>query len=142
MVGILYLLLGCVPPLAVGPLAGLAFINILKRGKVWYQLPFWILLVVLNFLIMFWVAGSTNAWLSIASFSACFFTPMAAIASVLVMRIAWCRLAAAKQIDAAYKRWYPIGMVLIPVLQIAAFVALLLFAPMACKVGLVACPSS
>ena len=142
MVGILYLLLGCIPPLAAGPLAGLAFINILKRGKGWYQVPFWILLALVNLLVMFWIASSTDAWLSISSFSACFFTPVAAIASVLVMRIAWRRLEAAGKIAATRKGWFSTGLVLIPALQVASFVALLLFAPMLCKTGLVVCPKS
>ena len=75
MLGIVYLLLGCIPPLAAGPLAGLAFINILKGGKGWYRVPFWMVLVLVNGLVMFWVASSTDAWLSISSFSACFFYP-------------------------------------------------------------------
>ena len=141
MVGIIYLLLGAIPPLAAGPLAGLAFINILKRGKGWYQVPFWIALVLVNGLVMFWIASSTGAWLSIASFSACFFTPVAAISSVLVMRIAWRRLAARGEMDQARQRWFPVGLVLVPVLQIVGFVALLLFAPMLCKTGLVVCPN-
>jgi len=142
MLGIMYLLLGCIPPLAAGPLAGLAFINILKRGKGWYQVPFWVSLVLVNLLVMFWIASSTDAWLSISSMSACFFTPVAAIASVLVMRIAWNRLEAAGKIEAARRRWFPVGLVLIPVLQIVAFVALLLYAPLLCKTGLVVCQNS
>jgi hypothetical protein len=142
MVGILYLLLGCIPPLAAGPLAGLAFINILKRGKGWYQVPFWLALVLVNFLIVFWIATSTQPWLSISSFSACFFTPLAAIASVLVIRIAWRRLDAHAEVDPARQRWLPIGLVLIPALQVVSFVALLLFAPMLCKTGLMVCPIS
>jgi hypothetical protein len=142
MLGILYLLLGCIPPLAAGPLAGLAFIDILRRGKGWHQIPFWLALCLVNLLVMFWVASSTNAWLSIASFAACFTTPVAAIASALVMRMAWRRLEASGKINPAQKGRFTIGLVLIPVLQIAAFVALLLFGPMLCKVGLVACPSS
>jgi len=138
----MYLLLGCIPPLAAGPLAGLAFINILKRGKGWYQVPFWVSLVLVNLLVMFWIASSTDAWLSISSMSACFFTPVAAIASVLVMRIAWNRLEAAGKIEAARRRWFPVGLVLIPVLQIVAFVALLLYAPLLCKTGLVVCQNS
>jgi hypothetical protein len=142
MIGIVYLLVGCIPPLSAGPLAGLAFIEFLKRGKGRFQGPFWTLLVLVNLLIMFWIASSTNAWLSISSLSACFFTPVAALASVLVIRIAWRRLEASGKIDAAHRRWLPIGLVLIPVLQIMSFVALLLFAPMLCKVGLVVCRNS
>jgi hypothetical protein len=142
MVGILYLLLGFIPPLAAGPLAGLAFINILKRGKGWHQVPFWLALVLVNFLIVFWIATSTQTWLSISSFSAFFSTPLAAIASVLVIRIAWRRLTTRGQIDPARQRWLPIGLVLIPALQILSFVALLLFAPMLCKTGLMVCPTS
>ena len=142
MLAIAFLILGFIPPLAAGPLAGLAFINILKRGKGWYQVPFWILLVVVNLLIMFWVVISSGAWLSISSFSACFFTPAASIATVLVMRIAWRSLEATGGIDVARKRWFTVGLVLIPTLQIVMFVALLIFAPLLCKVGLVVCQSS
>jgi len=58
------------------------------------------------------------------------------------MRFAWRRLAASGKIDVARKNWFSIGLVLIPALQIAAFVALLLFGPLYCNVGLVACPNS
>lgn len=142
MLGIVYLLLGCVPPLAAGPLAGLAYINILRRGKDWYQVPFWISLVLVNLLVMVWIASSSDAWLSISSFSACFFTPPAAIASVLVMRMAWRRLEASGKLDESTRRWFPIGLVLIPALQIVMFAVLLLFGPTACKTGLMVCRNS
>ena len=58
------------------------------------------------------------------------------------MRFAWRRRAANGEIDVARKKWFSIGLVLIPALQIAAFVALLLFGPLYCNVGLVACPNS
>ena len=141
MLGVAFLVLGCIPPLVAGPLAGLAFIEIIRRGKGWYQVPFWAVLFMANLLVMFWIASSTDAWLSISSFSACFLTPLAAIATVLVMRFAWRRLEASGKIEAAHKSWFSIGLVLIPALQIAAFVALLLFGPLLCKVGLVACRS-
>jgi hypothetical protein len=142
MLGIFYLLLGCIPPLAAGPLAGLAFIEILRRGKGWYQVPFWVILFLVNLLVMFWIVRSTDAWLSIASFSACFTTPVAAITTVLVMRMAWRRLETSGKISAIHKGRFILGLVLIPALQIAAFVALLLFGPLLCTVGLVACPIS
>ena len=75
MVGVAFLILGCIPPLAAGPLAGLAFIDILRRGKGWYLAPFWVALLLVNLLVMFWIASSTDAWLSISSFTACFFYP-------------------------------------------------------------------
>jgi hypothetical protein len=105
-------------------------------------MPFWLALVLVNFLIVFWIATSTQTWLSISSFSAFFFTPLAAITSVLVIRIAWRKLPTRGQIDPARQRWLPIGLVLIPALQIVSFVALLLFAPMLCKTGLMVCPTS
>jgi len=138
MSALVYLLLGCIPPLAAGPLAGMVFIDILKRKKPWYQVPFWALLVFLNLLVMYWVISSSGA-LSISSFSAFFATPVAAILTVPVMRKAWRRLEASGSIEAVHKGRLPFGLVLIPALQIGMFVALLVFAPLMCKAGLLVC---
>ncbi len=139
MLAIVYLFLGFIPPLIAGPLAGLTYINILKRGKGWYQIPFWASLVAVNLLVMYWIAGSAGVWISVSSFSACLFTPVAAIVTVLVMRSAWRRLEGSGGVDAAGKRWFTLGFVLIPAVQIGMFVALILFGPLLCKTGLVAC---
>jgi hypothetical protein len=142
MVAIVYLILGIIPPLVAGPLAGLIFINILKRGKGWYQIPFWVLLVAVNLLVMLWVVSSSGTWFPIASMSACFFTPVACILTALVMRKAWRRLEAAGEAIPAHRRWFTIAYVLIPALQIMIFAALIILAPWLCKVGLVACQKS
>ena len=139
MSALVYLLLGCIPPLAAGPLAGIIFIDILKRRKSWYLVPFWALLVCLNLLVMYWVISSAGVWLSISSFSAFFATPVAAILSVPVMRTAWRRLEASGLIAVVHKRRFTLGLVLIPALQIGMFVALLVFAPSMCKAGLLVC---
>jgi hypothetical protein len=139
LLAIVYLLLGFIPPLIAGPLAGLTFITILKRGRGWYQIPFWALLVVVNLLVVFWVVSSSGVWLSISSFSACFFTPVAPILTLLVMRRIWRRYEVANGVDTAGKRWFNVGFLLIPALQIVIFVALILFGPLLCKIGLVVC---
>ena len=139
MLAIVFLLLGFVPPLITGPLAGLVFIDILKRGKGWYQIPFWVLLVVLNMLVVYWIASPSDEWFPISSLSACLFTPFASIVTLLVMRQAWRRLGTASGVETAYKRWLTIGFVLISALQTEMLVALLRFAPMLCKVGLLVC---
>jgi hypothetical protein len=139
MLAVVYLLLGFVPPLAAGPLAGIAFIEILRRRKLWYQVPFWALLVFLNLLIMYWVARSAAAWLSLSSLSAFFATPVASILTLPVMHKFWRRLEAAGGLEAAHKNWLPAGLVLIPALQLGFFIALLIFAPSACKADLVGC---
>jgi hypothetical protein len=139
LLAIVYLLLGFIPPLIVGPLAGFTFITILKRGKGWYQIPFWALLVVVNLLVMFWVVSSSGVWVSISSFSAWFFTPVAPFLTLLVMRRIWRRSEVTNGVDVAARRRFNVGFVLIPVLQIVMFVALILFGPLLCKIGLVVC---
>jgi hypothetical protein len=139
MLAIVYLILGFIPPMIVGPLAGLAFIFILKRRRGWYQIPFWVFLINVNFLVMFWVISSSGRWLPISTLSTFFFTPMALILTVFVMRIAWHRLKAADGVDLARKHWYTAGLLLIPALQIGMFVALIAYAPWLCKVGLGIC---
>jgi hypothetical protein len=139
MLAMIYLLLGFVPPLVAGPLAGIAFIETLKRKKAWYQIPFWALLVLLNLMVMFWVASSSGMWLPISSLSTFFITPVASIFTVFVMRNAWRRLEVNNGVDATDKRWFTFGSVLIPALQIGMFVALILYGPWLCKVGLVIC---
>jgi hypothetical protein len=140
MSAIVFLLLGCLPPLVAGPLAGIAFIEILKRRRAWYQIPFWVLLVLLNLLIMYWVITSTGTWLPIASLSAFFVTPAASILTVFMMRNVWRRLNTTAGVFVPRKRWFTLGIVLIPLLQIGMFAALLIYGPWLCKVGLVICP--
>jgi hypothetical protein len=140
MFSIVLLILGLLPPLLTGPLAGIAFITILKREKLWYQLPFWLLLMLFNLLIMLWIATSSGFWLPIASLSSFFFTPIASILTVFVMRHAWRKLESSTHIEKARKRWFMLGLVLIPVLQMAAFVALIIYAPCLCKTGFLVCP--
>jgi hypothetical protein len=89
---------------------------------------------------MYWVASSAGLWLSIASLSAFFITPVASIITVFMMRTAWHRLEVANRVDMAIKRWFTLGFVLIPALQIGLFAALLIYAPWLCKAGLVICP--
>jgi hypothetical protein len=139
MIAIIYLIIGFFPPLAAGPLAGLVFINIIRRGKGWHQVPFWTLLFVLNLLVALWAISSPGEWLSISSLSAFFFTPAAAIATVLVMRIAWRKNEVKSGLELARNRWFTVGQVLIPFLQVGVFVALLILAPLLCKTGLVVC---
>ena len=139
MWAILCLLFGFIPALIAGPLAGLTFINILKRGKGWYQIPFWLTLVVVNLLVMYWVIGSSGKVFSVASFSAFLLTPVASILTVLVMSKAWRKLEVTGGVDGTGKRWFRLGFVLIPALQVVMFVALIYFGPLLCKVGLVVC---
>jgi hypothetical protein len=139
MSAIIQLILGLIPPVIAGPLAGLAFISILKRGRIWHQIAFWVSLVAADLLVMFWVVSSSGAWFPVSSISACFFTPAAPILTIIVMRRAWRRLEVTGGISVTDKRWYRIGSILIPGLQIGMFVALILFGPLLCKVGLVVC---
>jgi hypothetical protein len=139
VLAIVSLILGFIPPLISGPLAGLTYIYILKHKRGWYQIPFWVLLVVVNLLVMYWVASSSGEWVSISSFSAYVFTPVASFITLLVMRSAWRRLEVPGAVDAARKLWFTFGCVLIPALQVVMFVALFLFGPQLCKVGVLVC---
>jgi glucose-6-phosphate-specific signal transduction histidine kinase len=139
MSAILSLLLGFLPPLAAGPAAGIAYIEMLKRRKLQYQAAFWALLVFLDLLIMFWVASSSGTWSPIASLSAFLATPVASILTVFVMRNIWRRFESSGGIEASGKRRFTLGVVLIPALQIGMFVMLLIFVPWLCKAGLLIC---
>jgi hypothetical protein len=139
MLAIIYLILGLIPPLAAGPLAGLAYVAILKRGKGWYQLPFWALLVAANFLIMFWAISSSGRWLPISSLSAFFLTPVAPIFTVFVMRKAWRRLEVTSGTNTKRERRFITGLVLIPAVQIGMFAILIADAAWLCKIGLILC---
>jgi hypothetical protein len=139
MSAIIFLLLGFLPPLAAGPLAGIVFMKFLKREKVWQQILFWVVLVGLDLLIMVWVASAAGRWSSISSLSAFFGTPLASILTVYGMRKALRALETSGSIDAHRRRWFTLGTVLIPALQLASFTALLIFAPILCKAGLIFC---
>ena len=142
MSAIIFLLLGIIPPLVAGPVAGVVFLNILHRGKGWYQIPFWLALVGLNLLVMLWTVSSSGKWLSVSSFAAFFFTPAAAILTPLVMRRAWNKMEAAGTVNGKQKAGYTVGVLLIPVFQVGIFLAMLILAPWLCTVGVLVCPKS
>jgi membrane protein YdbS with pleckstrin-like domain len=139
MKAIVFLLLGFIPPLVAGPLAGMAYLEILKRRKGWYQVPFWVLLVSLDLLVMLWVATASNVWLSISSLATFAVTPGVCFVTVLVMRNAWRKLEAASGAIPASKGWFTAGRVIIPALQLGTFLVLLFIGPVLCKTGLVVC---
>jgi glucose-6-phosphate-specific signal transduction histidine kinase len=139
MLAMIYLLLGVIPALAAGPLAGLVYISLLKRKDLRYQILFWASLVALNLLLMYWVATSSGKWTSISSVSAFFSTPVASIITVFVMRRAWRKLEPQGTTDAALNRGFMIGCVLIPALQTGIFLALIFFGPHFCKMGWLVC---
>ena len=135
----LMLILGLLLPLAAGPAAGLAFIEILKRGKPRHQIPFWAALILLNLLIMLWIGGSSGTWLPIASLSAFLVTPLACLLTVFAMRKAWRRVENVDAVDTARKRWFTVGTIMIPLLQGGMFGFLLLFGQRLCEIGLFLC---
>lgn len=139
MAAIIYFILGILAPLVAGPLAGLVFINILKRRKFWLQVPFWICLVIYNLLVMLWVLTSAGKWLPIASVSAFLFSPIAAIATIPAMRYGKQRAETAQNAGSLPKNWFISGIVGIPVVQMLIFAGGILYAPWLCKVGLVIC---
>jgi hypothetical protein len=139
MAAIIYFILGCLAPLAAGPLAGLIFINILKRRNIWLQIPFWIGLLVYNLLIMLWVLTSGGKWLPISSLSAFIFTPIAAILTIPVMRFGKHRLEAVLGTGNIPKNWFRSGIAGIPVVQMLIFCGGILLAPWFCKIGLLIC---
>ncbi len=129
MLALVYLILGIIPPLAAGPLAGVIFINILKRGKPWLQIPFWASLILINTLIMFWVITSAGRWLPISSVSAFVFTPIAAVATIpLMLRVKRWAIDSGG-VESLPKGWLRTGMLGIPGLQLLSFAALILARP-------------
>lgn len=139
MLLIAYMLIGFIPPLIAGPLAGLVFVDILKRGEKWLQIPFWILLIAVNLAIVYWIASESDEWFPILSFSACLFTPAASIVTLLLMRHAWRRLETAGRVAPTLRGWYVVGIVLIPILQLGMLAALWLLGPSLCKLGWMVC---
>jgi hypothetical protein len=142
MLGLIFLLLGLIPALVAGPLAGLIFINILRRSKYWMQIPFWGILIILDVLFMVWSITSRGTWLPISSVSAFFFTPATAVVTFFVMRYSWRRLDINLTQERMRKRRFTSGIIGIPALQIGMFAALIIFTPGLCKIGLVICQGS
>jgi hypothetical protein len=133
------LLLGFIPPLVTGPLAGLVFARLLQRGKGWHHVLFWALLVVLNLLAIFWLASTSNEWFSVSSLATCLFTPAAGVLTLLVMRIAWLRMIAAGQLDTSRRGHFVAGALLISGLQVGMLIVFAILAPMLCGMGLYTC---
>lgn len=142
MLAIVYLVIGLIPPLVAGPMAGIIFINMLKRGKYWLLIPFWLALIIVNLLGMFWVVSSPGIWLPITSVTTFLFTPISVVITILLMRKSWRRRVDDTKISPIRTRWFISGMLGIPALQTLMFVALFIYAPWICKVGLVICQSS
>jgi hypothetical protein len=138
LLAIVYLLLGFVPPLITGPLAGLAFVSIVRRGKAWHQIPFWVFVTAANLLIAYWIA-TADEWLPGPTFSTCLFSPFASTLALILVLRARRGLRKATPMDGPRERWLLAGSLLIPILQLAPLIVLWGIGPALCQLGLVAC---
>jgi hypothetical protein len=136
---LLEIILGIILPLIPGPFAGFLYITILKRKDYKWLVLFWILLLVAYILIGYRLASISNDFFSLSGMLICLLTPVSAILSIIVMRIAWKNINTNNKTDNLGRRLYLLGIIIIPILQIFFLLLLSILGPVLCQSGVTTC---
>jgi hypothetical protein len=139
LMDILEIILGIILPLIPGPFAGFIYIIILKRKDYKWMFPFWILLIGAYILIGYRFVSISSEFFSLSGMLSCLLTPVAAIFSIIVIRIAWKKISTNKQIDKLSRRLYLLGLIIIPTLQLFFLFLLSILGPILCQSGITKC---
>lgn len=130
--------LALLPPLITGPAAAVIYVVALKKKRPHTLRLFWTLLLVLD------VAATVVMTLTLGDFIgpgalACVQMPLTAFVAALILIVSRRRLLGAELQGSDLRRWYLLGVVFIPVLQLAMMLALALLGPLFCELGLRSC---
>lgn len=139
LMDILEIILGIILPLIPGPFAGFIYIIILKRKDYKWMFPFWILLIAAYILIGYRFVSISSEFFSLSGMLSCLLTPVAAILSIIVIRIAWKKINTNNQIDKLSRRLYLLGLIIIPTLQLFFLFLLSILGPQLCQSGITKC---
>ncbi len=130
--------LALLPPLLTGPAAAVAYVVALRKGRPLPLLLFWALLLILD------AAAVVVMTLSLGDLIgpgvlACVVMPLTALVTALILVISRRRLLGQEIQSGGPRRWYLLGLVLIPSLQVAMMLFTALLGPLFCDLGLRSC---
>ncbi len=130
--------LALLPPLITGPAAAVIYVIALRKKRLPVLLSFWACLLALDAaatLVMTLTAGGFVGPGTLA----CVQMPLTAFVAAVILIVSRRRTLAAELRDGALRRWYLLGVVLIPVLQLAMMLAAATLGPLFCELGLRSC---
>ena len=126
-----------IPPLISGPGAAVLFVAAIKSKRRWVLPLFWVALLALDFATTAWVALSRD-FLGPSDF-ACMLTPVLAVVTLLALGLARKRVDRHLGEDEGRRKWYEVGMVVIPSLQITMMQLMLMLETVLCELGIITC---
>jgi hypothetical protein len=116
-------------PIISGPVAALILVMALRRKERWLGLLFFPMLIVAHaagYLLMVNTLGDFRA---MTGMLACLTTPIFAVGTALGLRLSSRRFYQAVGDDPCRRRWFVVGTILIPFLQLGTVLTLALLAP-------------
>jgi hypothetical protein len=116
-------------PVVSGPVAARVLVVILKREGRGLRLFFWPALIAVHVAGYFFMLHTLGDVIFGPGFLACLITPIFAVGTALGLRLSSRRFYRAIGDDASRRRWFVIGTVLIPLMQLVTIGVLILLAP-------------
>jgi hypothetical protein len=130
--------LALLPPLLTGPAAAVVYVVALRKERPRTLLLFWALLLILDAAAVVIMALSLGDVVG-PGVLACLQMPLTAFVAALILIVSRRRILGAALQEPDLRRWYLLGVVLIPSLQLAMMLALALLGPLFCELGLRSC---
>jgi hypothetical protein len=130
--------LALLPPLLTGPVPAVIYVIALKKNRPPTLLLFWALLLILDAAAVIVMALSLGDFVGPGDF-ACVQMPLSALVVALILVVSRRRLLGGDLQNEALRRWYLLGVVLIPSLQVVMMLATALLGPVFCELGLRSC---
>jgi hypothetical protein len=116
-------------PIVSGPGAAFALVMILRREEQGLKLLFWPVLIAVHIAGYFFMLHTLGDFFFGPGFLACLITPIFAVSTALGLRLSSHRFHQAVGDDPSRRRWFVIGTVLIPLMQLGTVMVLMLLAP-------------
>lgn len=130
--------LALLPPLLTGPAAAVVYVALLRKRRTGVLLLFWALLLILDAAAVVVMSLSLGDLIG-PGFLACVQMPLTALVTALILIFSRRRLLVEALQDQRLAHWYLLGLVLIPLLQVAMMLVLALLGPIFCDLGLRSC---
>ena len=134
----LFIVAAILPPVVSGPVAATVFVAILKEDTGRRLLLFWLMLIAWDVATFFFIANTTGDFIG-PGFVACLATPIAVAFALIIRRSSSHRFYQAIGDDKVRQRWFLVGTLLIPFLQIVTVILLVLLRPALCEMGIISC---
>jgi hypothetical protein len=136
---ITFMITALLPPIISGPGAAALFVAAIKSKRRWSLPLFWVALPALDIAMIVWVALSRGGLFG-PDLLACALTPVIALVTMLALMLARKRVYRRLGEDKGRRRWYGVGVVAIPSIQMALMALFLLLGPYLCELGIGSCP--